>query len=94
MNIEHVEDYLMDKRVVGRDEFLDRQSWILENEIQLMNRDPEADFDPATMDDLAHEPKVEAAETTIRNTLGRISEVNRCRRNYLLLRDFSGKRPW
>jgi hypothetical protein len=78
MDHEHVEDTLMSKRVVVTDEF-----WDLSSELRG-----------------GHEPldwKVLYAsnfEDDIYSVLRKISQENRHRRDFLLLRDWSHRRPW
>ncbi|KAF7956890.1 hypothetical protein EAE96_004214 [Botrytis aclada] len=76
----HVEDHLYDNRVIAEDEH-----WVI---TKLISR---ADYDPDFVKDRV--PDVEQARE-VRALTKKVSQVNDHRRNFLLLRDWSKKRPW
>jgi hypothetical protein len=76
MDAEHVEDMLIDKRVVLRDEWYE-----LDKLLDSTSRQPDIS-------------KMPTSENTLYQVLPEISRVNRHRRNFLLLRDWSKRRPW
>lgn len=78
MDHEHVEDTLMSERIVPLDEF-----WYLNNTLR-------GGHEPLDWDSLY----VEGQEPLIYPTIRKISQVNRHRRDFLLLRDWSFRRPW
>jgi hypothetical protein len=77
-DVEHVEDVLITKRVVVADEW-----WQAANEVQ-ENSTP-VDWNRA-YNLIIDQP--------IAYFLNKISQTNRHRRDYLLLRDWSKRRPW
>lgn len=91
LTFEHVEDSLMDKRVVTRDEHWEQIPTLL---AMLRGGPPVALVAAINATIHAQEPVIVEHEKITRNTLRRITEVNLSRRNFLLLRDFSDKRPW
>ena len=77
MDMEHVEDCLINKRVVHDDE------WYITNEMHLPG------FRLEWLTEFAgHTPSL------LFGLLKKISQVNRQRRNYLLLRDWNKRRTW
>jgi hypothetical protein len=79
---EHVEDVLINKRVVFDDE-----RWEIYNELRNEGYDPAKGFDIPMF-------AGSGRQITLEPYLRKISQVNRRRRNYLLLRDWSKRRPW
>jgi hypothetical protein len=77
-DVEHVEDVLITKRVVVADEW-----WHAANEVQ-GNSTP-VDWNRAYNVNI---------DKPIAFFLKKISQTNRYRRDYLLLRDWSKRRPW
>lgn len=77
----HVEDVLVSKRVVLTDEWYDIHDKLLVNlnMTQIFNNPP---------------PALDAAEDEIYGTLKGVSQINRLRRNKLLMTHWSGSRPW
>src|ERR1700709_2538155 len=81
MDVEHIEDCLIEQRVVIPDEFWEVSNWMQGTHgVQIPN--------PYGV------PAEIVWENEVFTVLRKIAEVNRCRRNYLLLRDWSKKRPW
>ena len=78
MDYEHVEDTLISKRVVVNDEF-----WELSNVLA-------GGHEPLNWNTLYSSD----FEDDICLILRKISQVNRHRRDFLLLRDWSHRRPW
>ncbi|TGO63454.1 hypothetical protein BOTNAR_0100g00140 [Botryotinia narcissicola] len=76
----YVEDHLYDNRVIAEDEH-----WEITKLISQANYDP--DFIKDRIPDVAQAREVRALTK-------KVSQVNTHRRNYLLLRDWSKKRPW
>ncbi|TGO24385.1 hypothetical protein BPAE_0104g00150 [Botrytis paeoniae] len=76
----YVEDHLYDNRVIAEDEH-----WEITKLIS------KADYDPDFVKDRV--PDVAQARE-VRALTKKVSQVNAHRRNYLLLRDWSKKRPW
>jgi hypothetical protein len=76
MDFEHVEDILIDKRVVVVDEHY-------ELDVLIDGSSRPVDLRP-----------MEFSQDSMEDLLDEISRVNRHRRNYLLLRDWSKRRPW
>ena len=80
MDVEHVEDCLIENRVVVRDEFWDLSQW-MKGSGGLHVPDVSGMYEDDISENVIH-------------VVRKISEVNRSRRNYLLLRDWDHKRPW
>jgi hypothetical protein len=78
MDHEHVEDTLISKRVVVADEF-----WEVAQALQ-------GGYQPLDWSKLY----TVDVENDIYPPLWKISQINRNRRDYLLLRDWSKRRPW
>ncbi|TGO10976.1 hypothetical protein BTUL_0120g00140 [Botrytis tulipae] len=76
----YVEDHLYDNRVIAEDEH-----WEITKLVSQANYDP--DFIKDRVPDVAQAREVRALTK-------KVSQVNTHRRNYLLLRDWSKKRPW
>lgn len=83
MLTEHVEDVLIEKRVVLHDE-----PWTLARYLYEKYREPNRKL--PELSDLLPTQETDKVLAKIR----RIGEVNRTRRNYLLLTDWCNKRPW
>lgn len=81
MDLEHIEDALMDKRIVGPDERY-------ELDALLATGLPSRPDGSLSVEVIKHD--IEA----MHGVIAEISRVNRHRRNYLLLRDWSKRRPW
>lgn len=81
MDIEHVEDTPFEKRMVVRDEWWEIHTWFKDDDNVVL---------PNLKDILKRGAEYEA----VCSVFSRIFEVNRCRRNYLLLRDWSNRRSW
>ncbi|KUJ23978.1 uncharacterized protein LY89DRAFT_712928 [Mollisia scopiformis] len=82
-DVSHIEDVLVSKRLVYDDE------WFFMAETLI--RDP--DYDPEVFLDEA-DPSVEMGEQRMIGILQKTAEVNRLRRNKLLLTEWSESRPW
>lgn len=80
LQLEHVEDVLINKRVCVRDEPYE------------LNQVLTLDYDPG-WDPLSTEYNL-LEENVVYKTVQKIGEINRHRRNFKLLRDWSKKRPW
>lgn len=76
MDVEHIEDVMIDKRIVGRDE-----RYELDKILDGTSRRPDISQMPADL-------------SPVLEVLSEVSRLNRSRRNFLLLRDWSKKRPW
>lgn len=76
----YVEDHLYDNRVIAEDEHWETTKLI-----------SQANYDPDVIKERI--PNV-AQEREVRALTKKVSQVNTHRRNYLLLRDWSKKRPW
>lgn len=85
-DFEHVEDDLINKRVV-----LDDEEYLIQTELGRWNYAPE-DIDRHRL----FRPTEHSTEATIHlwRLMRKISEVGRLRRANLLIRDWSKKRPW
>lgn len=81
-DINHVEDVLVAKRVLYDDEWSTVYHVLRDSE-----HDPEEYF--ATRDS-----KLMRGERDMRITISKISQINRLRRNKLLLIDWNNSRPW
>ena len=79
----HVEDVLISKRVVVSDEWY----WVAESLQQWYDAEQELESRRDTEQFARHDRKVNAH-------LKSVSEINRFRRNKLLLTHWSGSRPW
>lgn len=78
---EHVEDILIEKRVVVRDEWWELSNWMKHTDgMNFLTRKKEG--------------RGEREFSHVTTLLSMMSQVNRCRRNYRLLRDWSKKRSW
>ena len=80
MDREHVEDCLINKRVVVHDE-----KWTLINRLDEY-------YTPADVNEMFAYP--DQIDRIVHPYLRKISEINGQRRNYLLLGDWSKRRPW
>lgn len=80
MGTEHVEDTLIEKRVVVHDEHAHVSEYLL-RQGRGVQQDPEEMYPDSDIDRIVP-------------LLRRIGEINQRRRSYLLLKDWSYKRPW
>jgi len=82
MDVEHVEDVLIERRVVVPDE---------EYELAELLKKNGRFFTTNLIDDMVDEA---ADQDLVTPRLRKIEQVNRFRRNHLLLKDWNKKRPW
>jgi hypothetical protein len=80
MAVEHVEDVLIDRRVVIEDEEWQTYQVLIQEGLA---------YDPEDLENLDL-----ADQDLIAPRLRKISQINRYRRNHHLLKDWSKKRPW
>lgn len=85
MDKEHVEDRLINKHLVIEDEQWD-VAWAAVN----ASAEEQAALDRPGYGLILGE----TGQPRVTEVIGKISEVNRYRRNYLCLRDWSLRRPW
>jgi hypothetical protein len=78
-----VEDHLINKRIVYGDE-----------RAQLIEALKDPDWIPANIADLPAISGDDMNPNGVPLILGKISEVNRLRQSYLVLRDWMKRRPW
>lgn len=78
----HVEDVLISKRVVIEDEWFTITNHLLN-----------PNYDARDVQDQANN-ELDLDEKEMYHALQRTGEINRLRRNKLLLTDWSGSRPW
>jgi hypothetical protein len=82
---EHVEDCLINKRIVFPDELSELIDQVRQND---------EDWLPVNVLDLPAFGKAADYEDTLDVTLTKLSQVNRLRQSYLALRDWMKRRPW
>jgi hypothetical protein len=85
-DLEHVEDVLVNSRVVYDDEWS-----------QIFDLLRQEEFHPSDAFDLPAYTDYESSKDSLRGmekTLRKIAQINRLRQSYLCLRDWMKRRPW